>query len=143
LKGIDTLSALTLIVETQDFKRFPKASSYMSYTGLVVSDNSSGARVRRGSITKAGNYHIRRVLGESSWSYRYGTTTSRELAGRRKGCPKEIVKIAKKAQDRLHRKFSRMTNRGKLSQVVVTVVSRELAGFIWSVAQQFPLKTAV
>jgi len=141
-KGIGTLSALTLIVETQDFKRFPKASSFMGYTGLIVSEKSSGQRVRRGSITKAGNHHIRRVLGESSWSYRYSNTTSRELAGRRKGCPKEIVKIAKKAQDRLHRKFSRMTYRGKLSQVVVTAVARELAGFIWSMAQHFPIKAA-
>ena len=142
LKGVGTLSALTLIVETQDFKRFPTAGGYMSYVGLVVSENSSGERVRRGSITKAGNHHIRRVLGESAWSYRYGNTVSRELSKRRNECPTEIVQIAKKAQDRLHRKYRRMTDKSKPPQVVVTSVARELAGFIWSLGQHFPLKTA-
>lgn len=143
LKGMDTLSALTLLVETQDFKRFLKARDYMGYTGLVVSEFSSGNRVKRGSITKAGNHHIRRILGESAWSYRHSNTVSRQLAERRKGCPAEIVEIARKAQDRLHRKFQRMTHRSKLPQVVVTAVARELAGFIWSMAQHFPLKAAV
>ena len=141
-KGIDTLSALTLIVETQDFKRFPRAGQYMSYTGLVISEDSSAQRIRRGSITKAGNNHLRRILGESAWSYRYGNTTSRELTKRRKGCPAKIVQIARKAQNRLHRKFSRMTHRSKLPQVVVTAVARELAGFIWSMAQHFPVRNA-
>lgn len=141
LKGVDTLSALTLIVETQDFKRFPTARDYMSYVGLVVSENSSGTRVSRGSITKSGNHHIRRVLGESSWCYRYGNTVSRQLSERRKGSPTVIVQAAQKAQDRLHRKFRRMTQKSKPPQVVVTSVARELAGFVWSLGQHFPLKT--
>ncbi len=38
LKGIDTLSALTLVVEAQDFRRFEKAAAFMGFTGLVPSE---------------------------------------------------------------------------------------------------------
>lgn len=135
LKGINTLSALTLAVEAQDFGRFAKARQFMSYTGVVGSEFSSGEKIRRRSITKAGNAHIRRILVESAWSYRYRNVVSRELALRRRGCPAEVVRIARKAQDRLHRKFWRMTSKSKLPQVVVVAVARELAGFVWSVAR--------
>jgi transposase len=138
LKGIDTLGALTLVVEAHDFRRFSTASEFMSYTGLVGSENSSGEKVKRGSITKAGNAHIRRVLVEAAWSQRYPNVESLQLAERRKGCPPEVIKIAKKAQARLHRKFLRMTSRNKLHQVAVVAVARELAGFVWSIGQHIP-----
>jgi transposase len=143
LKGIDTLGALILVVEAQDFRRFGTASEFMSYTGLVGSERSSGEKVRRGSITKAGNAHIRRVLVEAAWSQRYPNIVGKELAERRKGCPKEVLQIAKKAQARLHRKFLRMTSRNKLHQVTVVAVARELAGFVWSIGQHIPVEAAV
>jgi transposase len=136
LKGIDTLSAVTLAVEAQDFRRFNKAREFMSFSGLVSSEFSSGEKIRRGGITKAGNTHIRRVLGEAAWSYRHTNVVSRELAKRREGCPREVLAIAKKAQDRLHRKFRHMTGRGKMVQKTVTAVARELGGFVWSIGQQ-------
>ena len=138
LKGIETLSALTLLVEVQDFRRFQKARSFMSYTGAVPSEYSTGGKHKRGSITKAGNAHIRRVLGEAAWSYRRGSVLSKALTERRKDCPAEIVRIAKKAHDRLGRKFSRMMARGKLQQTAVVAVARELSGFVWAIAQHFP-----
>ena len=138
LKGISTLSALTLLLETQDFRRFPKARQFMSFTGLVGSEHTSADNVNRGSITKAGNAHIRRILVEAAWSFRHRNVVSRELAARRKDCPPEVVRIAKKAQSRLHRKFWRMTERHKLPQKTVTAVARELAGFVWSIGQHFP-----
>lgn len=138
LKGIDTLSALTLIVEAQDFRRFDRAASFMSFTGLVSSEYSSGPTIRRGSITKAGNTHIRRILIEAAWSNRSGNVASRQLLTRRKDCPPEIVRIAQKAQQRLHRKYWRMISRGKPQTVTVAAVARELAGFVWSIAQHFP-----
>ena len=142
LKGIDTLGALTLVVEAQDFRRFSKASEFMSFTGLVGSENSSGEKVQRGSITKAGNAHIRRVLVEAAWSQRYPNVVSLQLAERRKGCPPEVIQIAKKAQARLHKKFLRMTSRNKLHQVTVVAVARELAGFVWSIGQHIPAAVA-
>lgn len=138
LKGIDTLSALTLVVEAQEFRRFEKARGFMSYTGMVASEYSSGNRVQRGSITKAGNAHIRRILVEAAWSYRRVSGVSRTLTERRKGCPAQVIAIAKKAQDRLQRKFARMVSRNKPHQVAVVAVARELAGFVWSIAQHFP-----
>lgn len=138
-KGIDTMSAITLIVEAQDFRRFDGAAAFMKFTGLTGWEYSSGDRVRRGGISKAGNAHIRRVLVESAWSYRHANVTGPTLAKRRKGCSLKVVQLAQKAQDRLHRKFRRMsTAKSKPLPVTVTAVARELAGFVWAMAQHFP-----
>lgn len=138
LKGIDTLGALTLATEAQDFRRFGKAGEFMSFTGLVGSEFSSGESVKRGSITKAGNAHIRRVLVEAAWAQRHPNMMSAKLAERRKGCPPEVLKIAKKAQARLHRKYVRMMSRNKPPQVTVVAIARELAGFVWAIGQHIP-----
>lgn len=142
LKGIDTLSALTLVVETHDFRRFATAAAFMSFTGLVPSEASSGARVRRGSITKVGNAHLRRVLVEAAWCNRHGQIVSRELAARRQDAPAAVLQIARKAQARLSRRYWRLVQRGKLHTVAVTAVARELAGFVWAIGQQSPTPNA-
>jgi transposase len=138
LKGVETLGAITLAVETLDFVRFERAPAYMSLTGLVSSEHSSGTRERRGGITKAGNAHLRRILVEAAWSYRLKNTVSAELAARRRGCPPEVVHIARKAQDRLHRTFWRLVSRGKPNQVAAVAVARELAGFVWAIGRLVP-----
>lgn len=138
MKGIDHLTALTLSVETPDFERFPKARAYMSYTGMIVREYSSGPSVRRGGITKVGNAHIRRVLVESAWGYRHKSRMSRILNKRREGCPPGVIQIARRAEERLHRKYWRLVNRGKASQEAVVAVARELSGFIWAMAKEFP-----
>jgi transposase len=135
LKGVDTLSAVTLAVEAQEFGRFETARGFMGYAGLGICENSSGGRIQRGSLTKTGNAHIRRILGEASWSYRNGGT-GKALLERRKRCPEKVQRIARKAQERLHRKFWRMVNKGKRSQVAVMAVARELAGFVWGIARE-------
>jgi len=142
LKGVDTLSALTIVVEVQDFQRFETAAAFMSFTGLVGSEHSSGDKIWRGSITKAGNAHLRRVLVESAWCNRHGQVVSRELALRRRGCPAPVLQIARRAQDRLHRKYWRLTSRGKLHSVTITAVARELAGFVWAIGRQVPCRVA-
>jgi transposase len=142
LKGIDMLTALTLAVEAQEFGRFEKARGFMSYTGVVPAENSSGQRVRRGSITKAGNAHIRRVLVEAAWSYRRPSAISAAVSKRREGCPPEVIRIAQKAQNRLHRKFVRMVSQNKPNQVTAVAVARELGGFVWSIARHFPAVAA-
>jgi transposase len=142
LKGIDTLGALTLCVETQEFRRFPNAPGYMKFTGLVCSENSSGEAERRGPITKAGNAHLRRILVEAAWNYRRRNTTGPELARRRRGCPPDVLRLARRAQERLHRKYWRLVSRSKLPQVAVVAVARELAGFVWAIAQHCPEQAA-
>lgn len=138
LKGIDTLSALTLVVETHDFRRFGRASSFMGFTGLVGSERSSGEKTWRGGITKAGNAHIRRILVEAAWNSRHKNIVGLPLRERRRDCPAEIVRIAERAQERLHRKYWKMISRGKPHSVTTAAVARELAGFVWSIAQHFP-----
>lgn len=138
LRGVDTLSALTMIAEVQEFKRFPDAPALMAFTGLVSSEYSSGASVHRGRITKAGSPHLRRVLVESAWAYRGAYRPSPTVAKRRVGCPDEVVRIAVSAEKRLGRKYGRMVARGKKHQVAVTAVARELAGFVWAVSRHFP-----
>ena len=93
LKGVDTLTAITVTVETEDFRRFGHARAYMDFTGLVCSENSSGDRIRRGYITKVGNAHLRRVLVEAAWSYSHHNSTGATITKRRHGCPPAVVRI--------------------------------------------------
>lgn len=138
LKGIQTLSALTLAVEAQDFRRFPDAPAFMAYTGLVGSERSSAERIRRGGITRTGNAHLRRVLVEAAWSQRHRNVVNPALAARRHAGPPAIVALARKAQTRLHRKFWRLLKGSKPAQVAAVAVARELAGFVWAIGQQVP-----
>lgn len=130
-KGIDYLIALALVCEVGDFRRFPSAASFMAYLGLVPREHSSGEKRRQGGITKSGNGHLRRLLVESSWHYRYAAPPSKALISRRMGRRTEVIAYADKALHRLQRKFSRMLFKGKSSNAAVTAVARELAGFIW------------
>jgi transposase len=129
-RGIDTLSAVTLLAEVGDFRRFGSAASFMAFTGLVPSEHSSGLSVRHGSITKTGNCHLRRVLVEAAWSYRHRPAVGEALANRLEGQPPEVVAYAWAAQCRLSARF-RTLARSKANNKAVVAVARELAGFVW------------
>jgi transposase len=135
LRGVDWLTALTMYSEFGDLRRYGTASSFMSAVGLVPSEDSSGPRQRRGAITKTGNAHARRVLVEAAWHARRPLKVSETLKKRRKNVSAEAVRIAEKADARLHRKFTRMIYRNKRSTVAAVAVARELAGFIWAIGQ--------
>lgn len=135
LKGVDTLSALTLAVEVRDFRRFASAREFMGYTGLVSREYSSGENVKRCNITKVGNAHVRRVLIESAWAYGQGDRTGKTLIKRREGGSPEAVSTARRAQERLCRKFRKMAGRGKPRQKAVVATARELAGFVWHIGR--------
>jgi transposase len=134
LRGIDTLTAVTLIAEICDFRRFDHPSDLMAFLGLCPSERSSGPKQRRGSITKTGNGHARRVMVEAAWHYRHPPARSSALKARWRGQPQKVVDHAWKAQERLHRRFVRLTSRGKPSQVAAVAVARELCGFVWAIA---------
>jgi transposase len=129
-RGLDTLSAATIVAETCDFRRFPTAASFMAFTGLVPSEHSSGASMRHGSITKTGNRHIRRVLVEAAWSYRHRPAVGRELAQRLAGCSPEVAAYSWAAQCRLHATYRKLAI-SKGHNKAVVAVARELAGFAW------------
>lgn len=136
LRGIDTVTAMTIVAELHDFRRFRHPRHLMAYLGLTPSEYSSGDRVKRGSITKAGNSHVRRVLVEAAWNYRHRPAVSVELRKRRAGQPTAVIAIADRAQIRLHRRYYRLKEDYRKPHNVVTVaIARELVGFIWAVLQ--------
>lgn len=141
LRGVSTIVAATTIAELGDLKRFKTPSELMSYLGLVPSVHSSGQKTKRGSITKTGNGHVRRVLTEAAWAYRLPARVSRILLKRQEGLPQSIVDIAWKAQLRLCSRYRRLWNKGKAKQVVVTAIARELCGFIWAIANEIEVST--
>ena len=132
-RGIDTVSALTIVAELHDFRRFENPRRLMAYLGLVPGESSSGERTRRGGITKAGNRHVRRVLVEAAWHYRHRPAVGKALRQRRAGQPARVIALADRAQVRLHRRFYRLvlTNH-KPTQKAVVAVARELVGFLWA-----------
>lgn len=133
-RGIDTVTAMTILAELHDFRRFNHPRDLMAYLGLVPSEHSSGTHIKRGNITKAGNSHVRRVLVESAWSYRYRPAVSVVLRKRREGQPTSVIAIADRAQHRLHKRYYHLKEGHRKPHNVVTVaIARELVGFIWAV----------
>lgn len=134
LRGVDTVTAMTVVAELHDFRRFATARQFMSYLGLTPSEHSSSSRVRRGSITKAGNAHVRRVLVEAAWNYRHRPAVGSKLKKRREGQPPQVIAIADRAQSRLYRRYYVLKEGHRKHHNVVTVaIARELAGFIWAI----------
>jgi len=136
LRGIDTVSAIGLISEIGDISRFSSARQLVSYLGLVPSEHSSGNSIRRGSITKTGNAHARRLLTEAAWSYRFPARMSQQLRQRSAAVDEVIRNHAWKAQLRLCGRFGRLSARGVQVNKVCVAVARELAGFVWAIARQ-------
>lgn len=131
-RGIDGISALTLASEVCDWRRFPTASRFMGFVGLVPSEDSTGARERRGAITKAGNRHVRHVLVEAAWAYQHPPRVGAGLHRRHEGLPDDVVARSWAAQVRLCGRYRRLAARKDRRTVVATAVARELAGFLWA-----------
>lgn len=131
-RGIDTVTAMTIVAELHDVRRFKSPRELMAYLGLVPSEHSSSDKHRRGGITKAGNSHVRRVLVEASWQYRHKSAVGKSLRARRRGQPSQIIAIADRAMSRLNRRYWSLTMRGKPHNVATIAVTRELVGFLWS-----------
>jgi len=141
LRGVDTLTALALVSEIGDFDRFRNAEEFMAFVGLVPSEHSSGEKRRQGTITKVGNSHVRRLLVESAWHARRRPRVGYELARRQRGQDAAVVERAWRCQQRLYQRWQRMAGRGKPQQKVVVACARELAGFVWAIATEQPLKS--
>ena len=138
-RGIDTVTAIMLLAELHDFRRFRAPRALMAYVGLVPSEDSSGERHRRGRITRAGNALVRRLLVEAAWHYQHRAGIGRALAQRRTGQPPQVIAIADKAQHRLCRRFRQLAERQKPGSKIAVAIARELAGFLWAVLQPRPI----
>lgn len=136
LRGVAVITATSLVAEVGSFERFQTPKQFMAYTGMVPSESSSGELRRLGNITKTGNRHVRRLLIEAAWSYRYQPAVKGELKKRQQGQPTNILGISWKAQNRLHKKYYRLVGRGKASGKAITAIARELSGFIWAIVHE-------
>ena len=133
LRGIAGISEVTIAAELGNISRFQSARQLMGYSGTVPSENSSGKRQQRGSITKTGNAHLRRIAIEAAWSYRLRPGIGPGLRKRQEGVSEEIKEISWKAQMRLSRRYARLGAAGKDQCKIVTAVGRELLGFVWAI----------
>jgi len=131
-RGINTVTAISVVAELHDFRRFPSPRSLMSHLGVTPSEYSSGERRRRGAITCAGNRHVRRLLTEAAWQYRHRPGCSAALRERRRGQPARAIALADRAQERLCRRYARMSTQGKPHHKIVIAIARELVGYLWA-----------
>ena len=142
LRGVKLITATTIVAEIGDLRRFATAPQLMAYLGVVPSEHSSGESKSRGGITKTGNGHVRRVLVESAWQYRYPARKTAVLQRRAERASEQVQEIAWKAQKRLCARYRLLEARGKLKVQVCIAVARELAGFIWAIGQTLPQPAA-
>lgn len=141
-RGIAKTTAVGLVGEIGRFSRFDKPAQLTGYVGNVPSEHSSGGRTRRGRITKTGNSHVRWLITEAAWSYRYPPNVHPTLRKRQEGLPTEVKDIAWRAQQRLHHRYRHHISRGKKTPMATTAVGRELLGFVWEAAVLIEEQTA-
>lgn len=134
LRGVELVTAMTVLAEVGDLTRFDSPRELMSFLGLVPSEHSSGGRRRRGGITKTGNGHVRRVLVEAAWSYRFPARKTAHLRRKAQAAAPAVQAIAWAAQKRLCARYWHLYHAGKAKCQVTTAVARELVGFIWAIA---------
>jgi transposase len=137
-RGIDTLTAMLILAELHDFRRFASAPALMAYLGLVPGEDSSGEKHRRGRITRTGNALVRRLLVETAWHYQHRPSVGVALTRRRTGQPGRVIAIADKAQQRLCRRFRKLAAEHKPAPKIAVAIARELAGFLWAALQPVP-----
>jgi transposase len=141
-RGIATRTALGLLAEIGDFRRFAAPRELMSYLGLTPSEYSSGQQQHRGHITKTGNRHARRLLIEAAWHYQHRPRQSARASKLQGHIPPQVQARAWQAQVRLHHRHRALIQSGKRSTVATTAVARELTGFIWAAMTDAPLRDA-
>ena len=134
LRGCRLITAMTVMAELGDISRFDSPRQLMAFLGLVPSESSSGASTRRGGITKTGNGHVRRVLIESAWCYRFPARKSAPLQRRADKTSPAVQAIAWKAQKRLCARYRHLDQRGLKRVKISTAIARELSGFMWAIA---------
>ena len=139
-RGISFKTALGLLAEIGDFRRFPTPRELMSFLGLVPSEYPSGQERHRGHITKSGNRHARRLLVEAAWHYQHRPNLAKRQRELAPLLPAELPARAWRAQVRLHHRHGVLGRQGKRSTVANVAVARELSGFICATMTHQPLR---
>lgn len=136
VRGLELISAVTIMASVVDLTRFGGPCQLIAYLGVTPAEHSSGAMLRRGRITKAGNREARRMLIEAAWGHRYPARVTQHSSDALVARPKQIRDLAWQAQERLCKRFVRLIASGKRSAVVVASIARELAGLTWAIEQE-------
>ena len=134
VRRIDYISALALLTEIGDMRRFPSAAAFMSFLGLTPSEHSSGERRQTGGITRTGTPLLRRLLIEAAWTYRYPPRETYHLQRKAADASPYARERAWAAQKTLTAKYRKLGERGKHHNVVVPAVAHGLAGYFWDIA---------
>lgn len=137
LRGIDTLSAMTLATEVFDMRRFASARRFMGWLGLGVAEDTTGKRRRQFNLTRTGNTHCRRILIEAAWNNTHRPYISRALKMRMEGQPPEVLAHAWRAQQRMHRLWERYAPRMN-RKTAIAAMARQLSGFVWALWRAEP-----
>jgi transposase len=135
MRGVGFVTAVTLVAEAGDLRRFDHPRQLMAFLGLVPSERSTGETRRQGGITKTGNSRARKALVEAAWTYRHAAGIGDKHQRRQHGLPPEVRAIAWKAQSRLCARYRRLTARGKRNTVAIAAIAREIAAFLWAIAR--------
>lgn len=138
LKGIKTLTAMLLIAEITDFRRFPSPRALMAFLGLIPSEDSSAGKLKYGSITRAGNKRCRTALIEAVQHYGKSPHISAQMKSDLTQLDAHSAGIVVKCLKRLHKRYWALTLKGKLRPVAIAAIAREFAGFIWAMMQPQP-----
>jgi transposase len=139
-RGIGLVTALGLLAEIGDFRRFSHPRELMSYLGLTPSEYSSGDQQHRGHISKCGNRHARRLLVEAAWHYQHAPRRSALAQRLEREIPTAVSARAWRAQVRLNHRHRTLIDHGKRSTVANVAVARELCGFLWAAMTHQPLR---
>src|ERR1700742_925989 len=135
MRGVQFMTAVTMVSEAGDLRRFDHPRQLMAFLGLVPSERSTGETRHQGGITKTGNSHARKALIEAAWTYRHPAGIGEHHQRRQAALPERVREIAWKAQTRLCARFRRLLAKGKRNTVVVVAIAREIAAFLWAIAR--------
>ncbi|WP_428489857.1 transposase [Rhodopila sp.] len=142
MRGIQFMTAVTMVSEAGDLRRFDHPRQLMAFLGLVPSERSTGETKRQGGTTQTGNSHARKALVEAAWTDRHAAGTGVHHQQRQAALPEPVRAIAWKAQTRLCARYRRLMAKAKRATVVVVAIAREIAAFLWAIAHQVaPLPT--
>jgi len=133
-RGFQAVAAMVLVAEIGDFRRFAHPKQLMAYLGLVSMEDSSGGKRRQGSITKCGNGHARWMLIECAGHYRMAPKISKALSVRQEGISREVLAVAWHAQNRLNKRWFKLSLRGVHFNKIRVAVARELSSYLWDAA---------
>jgi transposase len=136
MRGVQFVTAVTVVAEAGDLRRFDHPRQLMAFLGLVPSERSTGDTRRQGGITKTGNRSARRALVEAAWTYRHSAGLGEKHQRRQRGLPQQVRDIAWKAQTRLCARYRRLMAKGKRTTIVVTAIAREIGAFLWAIARK-------